>query len=100
MKKKLYKQPCPSTSFLPCILKLQITQHTHTHTHTTPHHTTFICQSYLPGSKHRQTYLLILKFSNPELWMISRLKMQDLLQDAHTNCYMFVPQIPEHLGNP
>lgn len=42
-------------------------------------------------------------FSNLAICMIFRLKMQDLLWAAHTNCCVFarfVTQIPEHLGIP
>lgn len=45
-----------------------------------------------------QNYSFILK---PEVWMTSRLRRQDLFQDAHTTCLMFavlVTQIPEEVS--
>lgn len=67
MKKKLYKQPCPYTSFLPCILKLHNTYthiHIHTHTTTTPKRHSSVNHSSQAGNVDRP----ISSFTVLEVW--------------------------------
>lgn len=104
MKEKLYKQPCPYSSFFLCIWKSQIAHRTHMHTyvHTRipPYRDNHLLSIAPRGLRETDS---MSSFSNLAVCMIFRLKMQDLLWAAHTNCCVFarfVTQIPEHLGIP